>query len=341
MAFLNILIDIGHPAHVHFFRNAITVLRQRSHKVVITTRHIPIAETLLKAYDLEYTVISRKRTSAIGLGLELVEHSAKLIPILLRNKIDVCASIGGTFMVYAGMLCGCKRLVFYDTEIATASNRITYPFASKIITPDVYPDNIGPKHVQYHGFHELAYVHPDYFTPSPAVLKKYNLSEGDSFSIARYISWEAAHDIGLNPLSLEDKNTLINMLTKRGKVLLVHEDPCPAEFAELNIKIDPQDFHHLLYYASCCVTEGATTASEACLLGTPSLYLNPVSRCYIDTMSDYGILEKAAPGEDVALKLEALLTRFPSKEISMAKSDQIVNSHCDVTDLIVNQIEQA
>ncbi len=40
--------------------------------------------------------------------------------------------------------------------------------------------------------------------------------------------------------------------------------------------LDPEDFHDLLYFASCCVTEGATTATEACVLGTPVLYANPV-----------------------------------------------------------------
>jgi hypothetical protein len=35
---LKILIDIGHPAHVHFFRNAIRVLEGRGHDVKVTAR---------------------------------------------------------------------------------------------------------------------------------------------------------------------------------------------------------------------------------------------------------------------------------------------------------------
>lgn len=337
---MNILVDIGHPAHVHFFKNAISIWREHSHNVSIATRHIKIAEDLLKVYGLGFDTVSQKRTGTLGLGFELAEHTFRLLPLLQRKQIDVCVSIGGTFMVYAGMLAGAKRLVFYDTEIATASNRITYPFATRIITPDVYPDNIGSKHIKYNGFHELAYLHPNYFTPDPQVLQKYRLSKDSLFSIVRYISWEAAHDLGLKVASQESKRALIKRLEEQGRVLLVHEDPCPSEFRDLNIKIRPEDFHHLLYYASCCVTEGATTASEACLLGTPSLYINPVSRCYIDTMATYGILEKAAPGSDMLSALACLLDRFHDKSLAKAKAEEIVSSHCDVTAEIVRITEE-
>ncbi len=44
---MKILIDMGHPAHVHSFRNAIRELEKRGHSVKVTARDKDVA--LLKA----------------------------------------------------------------------------------------------------------------------------------------------------------------------------------------------------------------------------------------------------------------------------------------------------
>jgi hypothetical protein len=45
-----ILVDIGHPAHVHLFRNAIKIWQAHGHDVTITSREKDITGTLLSAY---------------------------------------------------------------------------------------------------------------------------------------------------------------------------------------------------------------------------------------------------------------------------------------------------
>ena len=44
---MNILIDIAHPAHVHFIRNTYFELVKRGHKVYVTVKEIPSAIDLL------------------------------------------------------------------------------------------------------------------------------------------------------------------------------------------------------------------------------------------------------------------------------------------------------
>ena len=41
---MNLLIDIGHPAHVHLFRNFYREMREKGHNVLVTARTIPAAE---------------------------------------------------------------------------------------------------------------------------------------------------------------------------------------------------------------------------------------------------------------------------------------------------------
>lgn len=51
---MRLLIDIGHPAHVHFFRNTIKNLMTDGHEVRITARNKEVALELLNLYRLRY-----------------------------------------------------------------------------------------------------------------------------------------------------------------------------------------------------------------------------------------------------------------------------------------------
>ncbi len=328
---MNILIDLGHPGHVHFFRHAAGILAAQGHNVSFATRDIPIVRALLAAYGLSADVVSRQRSGIPGLALELAEHSLRLYPLLRRRRIDVCAGIGGTFMVAAARLAGCRAVVFSDTETAPMENRIAYPLATRIFTPAVYPDDLGPKHTRYKGFHELAYLHPQRFTPRPEILGKYGLSPDEPYSIVRYIAWKASHDIGIKPASEQEKVALIEALATRGRVVLIPEGDISRRFRSLCLDIAPEDFHDLLAHAARCVSEGATTATEAAILGVPCLYINPIRPRNMEAVAAYGGLRLAAPGGDLPGALRAMLDAPPDGD----RAARLVADHCDVTALLV------
>lgn len=332
---MNILIDLGHPGHVHFFRHAAAILAERGHNVSFVTRDIPIVRALLDAYELPAVVVSHKRSGVPGLALELAEHTLRLYPLLLRKRIDVCASIGGTFMAAAARLAGCAVVVFNDTETAPMENRIAYPLATRIFTPAVYPDDLGHKHTRYRGFHELAYLHPDRFKPRPEVLGKYGLSLGEPYALVRYIAWKASHDIGVVPATEAEKTALLEILAARYRVLLIPEGEIAPRFRQLCLDIAPEDFHDLLVHAACCVSEGATTATEAAILGVPCLYINPIRPRNMDAVAAYGTLRQAAPGRDLPEALRAMLDAPPDRE----GGRRLVADNRDVTGLIVEALE--
>jgi predicted glycosyltransferase len=336
---MNILIDIGHPSDVHFFRYAVRAWESHGHRVSLTARRIPIVERLLKSCGFSYDIVSEKRSGVVGLAVELLEHAARLYPLLRRRKIDVCLAVGGTFTVHAGCLARCRRIVCYDTDTAKTANRITFPFASSIVTPACYPDDLGRRHVRYRGIKELAYLHPDRFTPDPAVPAKVGLAPGEPFSVMRLISWQASHDIGLRVPSLEEKRRLLRALEPRGRVIIVPEGDVPPDFHYACQPVAPEDFHSLLHHASWCVTEGASTAAEACVLGTPTLYLNPLRPCYIGALAKYGLLEASAPGEDMVSALERLDRRYPDRAAARRAAETIVADHCDVSSFLIEYVE--
>ena len=51
---MNILVDIGHPAHVHFFKNFIWEMQKRNHKLFINTVNKDVTLDLLEKYNFKY-----------------------------------------------------------------------------------------------------------------------------------------------------------------------------------------------------------------------------------------------------------------------------------------------
>ena len=51
---MRVLFDMGHPAHVHLFKNTIFKLKKDGHDVKITARKKEVTHALLTAYGLDY-----------------------------------------------------------------------------------------------------------------------------------------------------------------------------------------------------------------------------------------------------------------------------------------------
>ena len=70
---MNILIDIGHPAHVHLFRCFAHEMLTRGHKVLFTCRDKEFEIALLKAEGFEYISFGKKYSSKLGKILGLLK----------------------------------------------------------------------------------------------------------------------------------------------------------------------------------------------------------------------------------------------------------------------------
>ena len=77
----------------------------------------------------------------------------------------------------------------------------------------------------YAGYHELAYLHPNRFNPDPAVLADFGVSPDEPYSIVRFVSWQAVHDRQERGLSAKQKRHLVEVLQRRGRVLISSEAP--------------------------------------------------------------------------------------------------------------------
>ena len=88
---MKILIDILHPAHVHFFRHFRNEMDRRGHTLLITARAKECSTDLLQRYGLGYTLVSRQRSGTAGLLREMLESCKR--PGMLRETLGREAEI--------------------------------------------------------------------------------------------------------------------------------------------------------------------------------------------------------------------------------------------------------
>lgn len=340
---MRILVDITHPAHVHFFKNAISLWKDRGHDVFLTARRKDIAVDLLNRYGYQYEDLGPARSGLLGLSTELLIRNYKLSRVVNRLRPDVMTGISGVFISHVGALKKIPTVIFTDTENANLANLISFPFATLISTPRCYEGKVpSSKHRPYAGYHELAYTHPNRFSPDPSVLEKFGLSEGESFIVMRIVSWGASHDVldhGFNNIP-----EVVTQLKKFGRVLISSEKSLPAELEHLRISANPELVHHLLYYARLFIGESATMASESATLGTPAIFISTSVRGYTNEQeSRFGATftfsdPKTAQQQGAEKALE-ILGDSDSKRKWREKRERMLSETIDVTQHIADLVE--
>ncbi len=274
---VRVVIDIGHPAHVHFFRNTIRNLENRGHDVKITARNKEVALMLLSLYRLEYTNIGENYDSILkkALGMPVIDY--KLYKTIKSFKPQLLIGVHNPYAAQVAKLTGAKSLIFTDTENVKIASALTYPFASTICTPACFREILdSDKHVKYNGYKEIAYLHPAYFKPDVSVLDSLGISKNEKFTIMRLISWRANHDIGLKGIKKEEE--FIRELEKSGRVIVSSERALDKKLERFALKIPPEKLHSLLAFAQLYIGEGGTTAVEAAMLGTPAIHIEADSK---------------------------------------------------------------
>lgn len=277
---MTILIDINHPAHVHYFKNFYKLMTDEGHEIIIVARRKEIAQQLLDIYKIPYIDRGRGKESAIGKFVYLVYADSKLYRIARKFKPDIFLNFLHPYPSHIAFLMRKPSLVFSDTESAKLHHKLTVPFATKVFTPSCYTIDIGKKQVRFNSYMELSYLHPNYFVPDDSILDTLNVKKGEKYVILRFVSWKAAHDFGHKGMSLENKRKTVEVLSKYAKVFITSESELPEDLEKYRISISPERMHDAIYFSSLLFGESATMASEAAVLGTPSIFMDNEGRGY-------------------------------------------------------------
>jgi len=338
---MKILVEILHPAHVHVFRNAIRIWRERGDEVLVVSREKECANELLDAYGIPYTSISRIGRKKGALFLEMGVRLWRMFHLARRFKPDLFIGIMGVTIAPMGKLFRRPAVVFYDTENAGITNRFVYPLAHTVCTPDCYQGEVNGNHVTYPGYHELAYLHPDHFTPDADLVRGLGIDPEGVYFLVRFVSWQASHDIGEVGLNLDRKRELVRMLAEKGRVLISSEGPLPDDLEEFRFRASPHVIHHVMAFASLLVGESATMASESAVLGVPAVFISETGRGYTDEEeARYGLVRnfKASEAEAALKAVQEWISSNPREE-GQAKRRILLEEKVDTTAWIVDTLD--
>jgi len=339
------LFDIGHPAHVHYFRNAIRILETRGHQVAITTRDKEISLYLLKRHGFKYSCTGKNLGSALGKAYSILRNDAAILRVSRRFSPDLFVSFFSPFAAQVGKIMGRPVLGFSDTENANLSISLSKPFTDVIVIPSCYRGELPVKKtLKFEGYFELAYLHPKRFTPDLFVLTYLGLEQGDKFVILRFVGWTASHDFGHTGISLEMKRRAVKEFSKCAKVFISSEKGLPDDLMPYKSPIPPEMMHSAQYYATLLYGESATMASECAVLGTPAIFVDNEGRGYTDEEEkEYGMVfnftESIEDQERSIQKGLELLNTPNIKEQWQRKRTKLLAEKIDVTAFMVWLIE--
>ena len=326
-----LLIDVGHPAHVHIFRNLAKELQKKGHSVLFTCREKECTTDLLKAYGLEFISFGKPYKSSIGKIWGLVRFNLKMLRVLLKYRPDITLGHSSMYAAQASWLLGIPHISVEDTG-NMEQVRLYKPFTKAILVPESFHTDLGKKQIRYAGNHELAYLHPNRFTPDPAIA----LTLPPVFTLLRFVAWNASHDKGHPGISEGNKRKAIREFSRFGNVFISSEGELPDDLESYRLTTPPEKLHDVIASASLVYGESATVASEACMLGVPAIYLDSTGRCYTrEEEEKYGMVfnytESAGDQERSILKGIELLSTPGIREEWQQRRKTMLNDKIDVT----------
>ena len=327
---------LGHPAHFHLFKNTAEDLRENGYHVRYLIKRKDVLESLVISSGVDYQIVrqkERKTTSKAGLALSLLSMDWNVTKCLIKNKTDLLI---GTYTPLISRWTGVPTIVCNEDDAAVVPNfvRLSYPFASDILVPTTCDcGKWEGKAIKVKTYQELAYLHPDNFTPCREIAEKY-VSTDTPFFIIRFAKLSAHHDSGIKGISSALAERIIGFMAPHGRVYITSERPLEPQFEPYRIHIDPIDMHHVMAFCSLYVGDSQTMAAEAGVLGVPFIRFNDfVGRIgYLRELEEtyrlgYGF--KTHEQEELLHTLEDLLSMKDRTDVFQCRRQRMLSDKLD------------
>ncbi len=322
---------------MHLFKNFARLMKERGNTVFFTVRDKESVLTLMEREGLPYTCLGTHYSSPAGKVWGLVKFNIALLKLSISQKPDVFLSHGSLYTLLSSFFLRIPNISLEDT--GNSEQVMLYRcFTRAIITSDSFKKDYGRKHIRYKGCHELAYLHPDRFSPDSSVRNELGLSDDEKYFIIRFVSWNASHDMPHSGMNDQDKNDIVRALLPFGRVFISSESTLPDDIALYKFDLPPERMHHALAFAHLYVGEGATMASEAAMLGTAAIYINPMEAGSIDEQEAAGLVYHFRIAKGVKETIRLLMEEPGMKEKALAKSREYIRNSIDLTGYLADFI---
>lgn len=341
-----VLIDVSHPAHVHFYRPLAQIMSARGDDVLFAGRRKDVALELLESTGVPFVVTSEaaRQRSRVADAAELLQRVIRLRRLIRDTKPDVLLTRNPS-----GVLAGIRTRTWtvFDTDDGRAVGLhywLGAPFAD-VVTSSVHdPEHHGSRHLRYRALKPHAFLHPDRLRLVPPDATDLHLGTTPLFAV-RWSRHDASHDGPIRGVPPATRRAILALLQERGHVVLSGEgEPLRLLRHVGGEEPLPSDrFHELLACASLCVTDGQAVSAEAALLGVPTVRLSGFSGrvWYLAHLERLGLVTNFHPGEEQAL-LAAVRTSVADGGLlirARAAAEQLNRESEDLTGWLIRLID--
>ncbi len=344
---MKFLFHLGHPAHFHLFKNVIAELKANGNQIFILIKKKDVLENLLIQSDLEFQNIlpEGRKDSFLSIGIGLLKQDLSIYKFCRKHHPDLLIG-SSTSITHVGKILRIPSIVLGedDTAIVPIFAKLTYPFATTIISPDVCNNGKwDSKTIKYNGYHELAYLHPNHFLPDKTVVEKY-IDLSKPYFLIRFAKLDAHHDTGINGIDDSLALRIIKVLQLVGNVYITSEREFKNELESYRLNIKPMDIHHVMVFSSLYIGDSQTMAAEAGVLGVPFIRFNDfVGKIgYLNDLENKYKLGFGIKSNDVELlfkRINLLLNQKDIKKEWQIKKDKMLSEKIDVAKFITWFIE--
>lgn len=284
---MNYIFELNHPKHYYQFKVIMSLLKKNGHSIKVLARDKDVLLKVLQEEGIRYEVFGVHKDNIVGKVFSSLGIYLQYKKIAKRFCPDAIVSKASLYGVIVAKRLKCKSFIFPDSEVVPLTNRIVAPLASVIITPASFALDYGSKHKRIKGLFEDCYLSPDIIKIDYNYPETHGLTR--PYAILRFVGWTANHDVNNNGFSYEEKVTLVKSINRFMAVYISSERELPEELAHFRLNTPAAHIHNVLANADLYVGDSQTMATEASLLGTPTIRSN--SFVGENDMSNFKMLE--------------------------------------------------
>lgn len=325
---MRLLFELTHPKHYYQFRHIIRAFGRQGCVVRIIARDKDVLLQLLHDEGIEYEIYGKHKKKMLGKIFNIFSIFFHYFRIVRNFRPDYIISKASFYAILLRPFTRARLVITPDSEVVWLTRKIVAPFSHIVITPDTYSIDYGKKQKRINGFFEECYLGPDEFVPDRQVLEKAGIGANKPFFLLRFISWDANHDVGHYGFSDEQKIKLTEILSRHGRVIISAEQKhLPENLKKYLNPTPPNEIHHLLHFAHMYIGDSQTMATEAALLGAPSLRYNSFvgpgdMSNFIILENKYGLLRNFSDFNQLVKTIQTFLEDKAIKQEWLMKRDR-------------------
>jgi len=308
-------------------------MKKKGHCFLIAASEKEVLTHLLKAYQFPFIDLGSYGDTMFQKIRRVPVKDYSLLKAVKPFKPDFFVSLGSIRAAHVAWLMRKPCITFDDDEYS-------YPyyhwFVKSICVFSGFKIS-GKKILKIPGYKELAYLHPNRFTPETVQADKPTV-------LLRFVSWSAFHDGGKHGLSLNHKRLMVKELSKYARVYISSEGSLPADLEPYRLTIPPEEMHSFLARADLLVSESGTMTTEAAVLGIPvvrcnSLVGNNDDGNFLQLEKSYGLIYNISDPNAAMEKALELIKTPGLKNIWKQKQQRLLAEKIDVTAFMIWLVE--